>query len=170
VKNIAILVDVSNLYYCIRKVHNGKKLSYKKFRDHVGGYGNIVLARAYGAAIGDEANAFIEAIRGFGFETYFKEPKVYSNEKGIRRKADWDVGIAIDMVKIAADQSIGLIVLATADSDMTAAVEYCQDCGKQVIVFGVNIGHDLREAADQFVEIPVSFLVGKGRRAKTREK
>lgn len=169
--NIAVLVDVSNIYYVLRKTHKGRKLSYERLLDYCNGLGKIVESRAYGASIGEEASGFIKAIEALGFKTLFKEPKVFKTPNGEKRKADWDVGIAIDMVRFALHEpgypEVDKLILVSADGDMKDAIIFCESKGLPVIVIGSGISSDLREAATDCIEIPKSFLETPKRRKET---
>lgn len=156
---VAVLADVSNLYYCVQKQY-GSKLDYRKLVTFIKGIGDPVIMKAYGAQMHGEATGFIAALKTFGFETHFKTPKEYSVPGGgIRRKADWDVGIALDMQKLPED--VQYIILCTADGDMSLAVEEAQAQGKRVVVIGSGISGQLAHQADEAIEIPPSLLERK---------
>ena len=74
------------------------------------------------------------------------------------RKADWDVGIAIDMVTTVEGNSIDMMIICTADGDMTPAVEWVISKGINVIILACGISRDLKNTATKFIEIPESFL------------
>lgn len=148
---------MSNLYYCIKKKFKGRKLNYDKLMDYLEGYGKIEMAKAYGAQMDNEAEAFIERLEDAGFETIYQTPRVYRVKNGKeRRKADWDVTIAMEMLDVAA--SVDLIILCTADGDLKPAVERVQSLGTDVIVLACAISRDLRDAAFKDIEIPESLL------------
>ena len=155
-KRIGIFADVSNLYYCVKKKYDKRKLAYKKYLEYVSGLGDVDCAIAYGCRVNDEAKGFIHCLKEIGFQTKFKTVKSYHGDTGLRRKADWDVGIAMDMVKTI--ERFDLIVLGTADGDLGPAVEWCQHQGVDVLVLACGISKDLKESASEFVEIPESFL------------
>jgi uncharacterized LabA/DUF88 family protein len=150
-KRLGIYVDVSNLYYCIRKIYGGK-LDYSLLLDFIRDLGEIVLVKAYGAQIKRGAYNFIKKLEALGIKVNYKQPKQYANV----RKADWDVGIAVDMIKDY--KNLDLIVLCSADGDMVPVIEYLQSLGVKVIIVAVNISHDLRKVAHKCIEIPKSLL------------
>lgn len=153
---LAVYVDISNLYYCIRYRHKGK-LNYDKLLDFIAPIGDVILAKAYGAQTNDEAKGFIEMLHNKGFETFYKTPKFYGNHEG---KADWDVGIAIDIIRDMPKYEA--VVLCSADGDMLPALEYVKEQGKTVIIIGAGISTDLQQIAT-CIEIPESMVI-KGRR------
>lgn len=155
---VALLVDVSNLYYCISHKYEGKKLNYKALLDFVREMGPVLRAKAYGSQINGGATGFITALEKVGYETAFKTPREYSTDSDrVKRKADWDVGIAMDMVNLSEQRDIDTIVLGTADGDMGPAVEACIQRGVKVIVIGCGISGTLKGLCD-CIEIPRSLL------------
>lgn len=156
-KRVFISVDVSNLYYSAQAKFNGAKVDYCKLFKFAESFGSVDRAIAYGAAMGTEADSFKKALVRCGFQPKYKEPKTYTQPDGTEyRKADWDVGIAIDAVRLV--DSYDVLILCSADGDMTPCVEFLQWRGKTVIVVGCGISYELRTKADDFLEIPDDFL------------
>jgi uncharacterized LabA/DUF88 family protein len=155
-KRLAVFVDVSNIYYCVGKRFNGRKLDYAKYIEYVRGLGDIHEAIAYGAQIGDEARGFIHCLKQLDFTTRYKTPKAYTNDDVVRRKADWDVGITLDMVNLV--DRVDLMILGTADGDLTEAVKWVQARGVKVLVVASGISRELKKQADEFVEIYEDML------------
>jgi uncharacterized LabA/DUF88 family protein len=113
--------------------------------------------------------SFFEALKNAGFELRLKDIQVYP---GGFKKADWDVGLAIDAVRIAS--SLDTVILVTGDGDFIPLVEYLKwGLGKRVEVAGFSrtTSGKLREVADQFTEldklpkmlIPINQKRGRGR-------
>lgn len=160
-KRVGVFIDVSNLYYCIRRKYTDRKLDYKAYIDFCGSLGTIQKAMAYGADMGTgSAKKFIYCLEQLGFETKYKMPKSYNNTEGaISRKADWDVGITIDIVDMI--DRIDILILGTADGDLEPLVRWAQRKGVTVIVLACGISRDLKDAATKFIEIPESMLEKK---------
>lgn len=157
-KKVGVFIDVSNLYFCIDNKFKGRKVNYQVYLDYCRDLGDILQAIVYGAELNDEAIEFKFKLKEMGFITKFKEPKIYRNRTGeTKRKADWDVGIAMDIVD-RIDQ-LDIIVLGTADGDLTPLVEWCIRKSKIVIIIASGISRELRECATKAVEIPESFLI-----------
>jgi len=110
-KKLGLFVDVSNLYYCIKHKYKSK-LNYRRFLDYVQDLGDLDFAIAYGAKSNDQADAFIKTLESLGFEIRYKSPKVYKGNTVVK-KADWDVGITIDIVKRMG--SVDIICLGSAE-------------------------------------------------------
>jgi uncharacterized LabA/DUF88 family protein len=151
-KRVLVIVDVSNLYYSIKSRFNGQRLDYAKLAEYAQGYGEIYRAIAYGSAIGDQADKFKVMLRKFGFEPKFKEPKVFADT----HKADWDVGMAMDIVKCI--QSVDIVVLCTADGDLAPCLEWVESQGKITAVFGCGISYELKQVCHYWTEIMEDHL------------
>jgi len=155
-KKVGLYMDVSNLYYCIRNKYQSK-LDYKKFYDFCAGYGEIKRAVAYGAQINNQADAFIACLHKAGFETSYKTPKTYNKGTKLQQsKADQDVNITVDIIT----DSVGLdlVILGSADGDFAPLVEYLINNGKQVVIMGTGISHELA-LATQVIEIPQMVVI-----------
>lgn len=163
-KKLLVVADISNIYYCTQKKF-GRKLDYSKFLDEikdpefgVGKPYEIYRAIAYGSEMFNEATGFKNHLRKLGFEIKYKTPKIYPSEIAGRenRKADWDVGIAVDVIRIL--PSVDIVVFATADGDLAPCLEYVESVGKKNFVFGSGISSDLRSLADIWIEISEHHL------------
>ena len=153
-KTIGVFIDVSNLYFTIHtRYGDSKKLDYRKFLDYVKTFGEVQQAIAYGSQLTDEANSFICALERIGFTTKFKTVKTYADGN---RKADWDVGITMDVVQMIA--RLNRLVLGTADGDFEPLVSWARQTGCDVVVIGCGISKELRESATTCIEIPESLL------------
>ena len=158
-KRIGIFADVSNLYYCVGKKFQDRKLDYEKYYDYVKPLGEIQQAIAYGAQMDDKAEGFIHALKKIGFRPKYKTPKTYTNDGKIRRKADWDVGIAMDMVTMI--DKLDMILLGTADGDMEPVVTWALSKGVDVVILACGISKDLKDISTSWIEIPESMLEDK---------
>jgi uncharacterized LabA/DUF88 family protein len=121
----------------------------------------LIRARAYvvNTETGEE-RGFFEALEKIGIEIRTKDLQVFS---GGAKKADWDVGLAVDA--IAASPKLDAIILATGDGDFVPLVEYLQiheGCQVEVISFGRSTSARLIEASDDFTDMdeePGRFLI-----------
>jgi uncharacterized LabA/DUF88 family protein len=155
-KRLAILADVSNLYYCVDKEYK-KKVDYRKYLEFLSDYGTPVYKLAYVAALGDEASGFIHALKSLGFECLVRHPKEYSLPGGgVKKKCDFDVHIAMDMVRLA--PVIDCCILGSADGDLTPAVQYLSGKNIPTVIFACGISRELKASARAAIEIPPSVL------------
>ncbi len=152
-QRVGIYIDAQNLY------HSGKNLYHSKVN-----FGQIVkdaldgrkLVRAVAYVIATESgeeNAFFEALTKLGIETKVKDLQIFSSGA---KKADWDVGIAVDAIKLSS--KLDAVVLITGDGDFVPLVEYLQNVGCQVEVssFGKSTSAKLIEATDHFIDLDVN--------------
>ena len=110
-----------------------------------------------------EEKGFFEALEKIGIETKTKDLQVFY---GGAKKADWDVGLAVDAIKLA--PKLDAVVIASGDGDFVPLVEYLKATTQvEVIAFGKSASGRLREVADDFIDMcedPSKFLLGGGRR------
>lgn len=98
-----------------------------------------------------EESAFFEALTKAGYETKVKDLQIFA---GGMKKADWDVGMAMDAVRLA--PSLDAVVLVTGDGDFVPLIDYLKNhSGVQVeaMAFGKSASGKLREAADDFTDL-----------------
>ena len=77
---------------------------------------------------------FFEALTKMGIETKVKDLQIFADGA---KKADWDVGLAIDAVKLA--PKLDTIVIVSGDGDFVPLIQYLdlnQGCQVEVISFG----------------------------------
>jgi uncharacterized protein (TIGR00288 family) len=153
VKRLGVFVDVSNLYYTTTHKFK-KKLDYQKLLEYIKDIGDVQQAVAHGAQLSDEAEQFIGCLQNLGFTTKWKRVKTFKGTGG--RKADCDIDIAIDVVRMLAH--LDMVILCTADGDFQALVSWVQEQGVDVVVIGCNISYALKNVAAKCIEIPESFL------------
>lgn len=148
-----MIVDVSNLYYTVKKrFGDSARLNYERFLSRLQGLTDIQRAIAYGSDMNHAASGFKAVLHRLGFETKYKAPKIFGQEDGKEtRKADWDVGMAMDVVRNL--DRFDLVILLTADGDLAPCVEYIKEQGKKCWVFGCGISRELKTACDQWYEI-----------------
>lgn len=155
-KRIGVFVDVSNIYYCVGKKYEYRKLDYRKYLEFLQDFGDLIKVIAYGSQMSNEAAGFIHCLEKIGFQTKFKAVKSYINEQELRRKADWDVGIAMDIVRMI--DRFDMIILGTADGDLEPVVDWAIRRGVDVVILACGISRDLKERATKYIEIPESLL------------
>ncbi len=150
-QRVAVLIDVQNMYHSARALYK-KRVNFKEvLKSAVAGR---QLIRAIGYVIKTETGEerpFFEALSNIGIELKIKDLQIFP---GGTKKADWDVGMTLDAVRLA-DSAIDAIILVTGDGDFVHLVEYLNGRGKQVEVmaFGKSTSSRLIEAADDFTDL-----------------
>lgn len=164
-QRVGVFIDTQNLYHSAKNLFRSRVNFGAVLKEAVAGR-ILVHAAAYVVTTesGDE-KAFFEALNKLGIETKTKDLQVFY---GGAKKADWDVGMAIDAVKFA--PKLDAIVLATGDGDFVPLVEYLKSQGVQVevISFGKSSSGRLRDACDDFIdmgEAPKNYLLSSSRSA-----
>ena len=155
--NIAIFVDVQNIYYTCRETYN-RQFNYRAFWNLISQQGDIQLANAYAIDRQDSQQlGFQKALRHIGFNVKLK-PFIQRSDGSA--KGDWDVGITIDILDAAikADQ----IVLLSGDGDFDLLLQkVSQAFGSETHVFGVEklTAQSLIESCSCFHKIDKDLLL-----------
>ena len=170
-QRVAVLIDTQNLYHSAKNLYKSK-VNFGAVVKAALGERKLIRALSYVVNTeGGEEAPFFEALEKVGIEIKTKDLQIFY---GGAKKADWDVGLAIDAIKLA--HKVDAIVLATGDGDFIPLVEYVksQGCQVEVITFGRSASSKLREIVDDFIDMddyPQEFLIGyktarKGERNK----
>lgn len=155
-KKIAIFVDVQNIYYTTRDSF-GRQFDYRKFWQSVSRQGEIVSAFAYAIDRGDEQQRkFQTALKHIGFAVKLKP---YIQRSDGSAKGDWDVGITIDIMDIA--KEVDVVILLSGDGDFELLLKKIKsDYRVYTEVYGVPAltANALIESADSFHAIDENLL------------
>jgi len=160
-QRIAVLIDVQNLYHSAKNLYQAR-VNFREILKLAVSRRSLIRAFAYvvRTKTGEE-KPFFEALTKLGIETRVRDLQEFY---GGLKKADWDVGITVDAIRIA--PSVDTIVLASGDGDFLQLVEYLKNQGKRVeiIAFGRSASAKLKEEADEFVDLekePEKYLLKK---------
>ncbi len=160
-QRVAVFVDVQNMYHSAKNLF-GANLSFGQLLQDLVGNRQLIRAIAYVVrAEGPKEQAFFDALEKAGFELKVKDIQIYASGA---KKADWDIGMAIDALTIA--KHADAIVLVTGDGDFTPLVSYLQNNEGnlvEVAAFGRSCSSRLIEWADKFFDIesdPERYLLG----------
>jgi len=145
-----VFVDVQNMYHSARNLFN-QKVNFKTLLvDAIAGR-QIIRAIAYviKADIKDE-QTFYNILDEIGFEVRSKDLQIFY---GGAKKGDWDVGIAMDVMRLA--PKLDTVVLISGDGDFSDLLEHAKSlgCRTEVMAFGRTTSHKLLEVADLFVDL-----------------
>ena len=157
-QRVAIFIDTSNLYHSAKHLYKRKVNFGMVLKDAVAGR-KLVRAIAYViTSEGGEEQGFFDALTKLGIETKTKELQIFS---GGAKKGDWDVGIAVDAMKMAS--RLDAVILVTGDGDFVPLVEYLQTMTQvEVVSFGKSASMRLKEQADDFLDLsenPRKYLI-----------
>ena len=149
-QRVAIFIDVQNLYHSAKNLYQAR-VNFREILKTATANRMLIRALAYvvKTKTGEE-KPFFDALVGIGIETKVKDLQEYY---GGLKKADWDVGIAVDAIK--SSPSVDVVVLISGDGDYVPLVDYLQNHGNrvEVLAFGKSTSTKLRDAADEFVDL-----------------
>ncbi len=151
-QRVGVFIDIQNLYHSAKNLYGGR-VSYDNLLKHLVAGRRLVRALAYvvksDPATGEEA--FFDALHKAGIELRTKDIQVFP---GGMKKADWDVGLAVDTIRMAG--LVDVIIIVSGDGDFVPLVEYLKwGLGRSVEVaaFGRTTSSRLKESADTFVDL-----------------
>lgn len=150
-QRVGVLVDIQNLYYSARVLYK-KKVNFGQLLKLGVGERKLIRAIAYGIkTLEGQEEKFFEALAKQGFEVKTKDLQIFP---GGAKKGDWDVGIAVDAIKMS--KSLDAIILVSGDGDYIPVVEYIQNttgCRVEVMAFHESASSKLIEKVDDFIDI-----------------
>ena len=95
-QRVAVFIDVQNLYHSARAIYQ-KRVNFKELLNT--GVSDRQLVRVFAYVVRTktgEEKPFFEALTNLGIEIRVKDLQEFY---GGAKKADWDVGIAVDAIK-----------------------------------------------------------------------
>lgn len=172
-QRVGIFIDAQNLYHSSKNLY-GARINYKELIKHLVGERKLIRALAYvvkaeplvtaqqqaqieaGTMTAREKTtksegSFFDALKQSGVELRMKDIQIFP---GGAKKADWDVGMAVDAVRMA--DMLDVVILVTGDGDFIPLVEYLKwGRGREVEVCSFNRSTNgrLKESADEFISI-----------------
>ena len=160
-KNVAMFVDVANLYYSAR----GQEVDvdYVALLKHATKGRDLIRAYAYSGLDPENENQrkFIDFLGKNGYMVLTKDIRKFGDG---RTKANLDIELVVDLFRLADRMDIAVIV--SGDGDFAPAIKALQDKGVrcEVISFRPNTSSDLLAVADEFQDI--MKIAGIGRSTK----
>ncbi|NCO05066.1 MAG: NYN domain-containing protein [Candidatus Magasanikbacteria bacterium] len=170
-QRVGVFIDVQNLYYSAKYLHRRKVNFGNIVKEAVAGR-KLIRAIAYVVRTESQDEApFFEALYNLGIETREKDLQIFNSGN---KKADWDVGLTVDAIRLA--PSLDAIVIVSGDGDYVPLVEYIQkSTGKQVevVAFGETTSSRLIEESDDFIDLSedkFKFLIADRRPTPTKKR
>ncbi len=149
-QRVAIFIDVQNLYYSARALYE-KKVNFGEILKIGTSDRQLIRAIAYTIrAESPEEQTFFDALEKLGFEVKSKDLQTFA---GGHKKGDWDVGIAVDILKMA--PKLDAVVLCSGDGDFAELLHHAkaEGCRAEVISFGRSTSQKLIDEADDFTDL-----------------
>jgi len=164
-QRVGVYIDTQNIYHSAKNLYQARVNFSEMLKRAVGGRALIrAIAYVITTEAGDE-KSFFEALEKMGIETKTKDLQIFF---GGAKKADWDVGMAIDALTHAS--KLDAVVLVTGDGDFVPLVQYLkmsEGCQVEIVAFGKSCSSKLKEVADDFIDMdqdPSKFLIGYKKR------
>ncbi len=169
-QRVAVFIDVQNLYHSSKNLYNAR-VDFGKVVETAVSKRSLIRAFAYviKTKTGEE-KSFFEALMSLGIEIRVKDLQEFH---GGLKKGDWDVGIAVDAIRMSS--GVDAVVLITGDGDFVPLVEYLKNRGKRVeiLAFERSASLKLKEVADEFIDLEENtkrFLLRSGAKQKKQIK
>ena len=154
-QRVGVFIDTSNLYHSAKNLYKRKVNFGAVLKDAVAGR-KLVRAIAYViTSEGGEEKNFFDALTKLGIETKTKDLQIFS---GGAKKGDWDVGLAVDAMKMA--PKLDAVILVAGDGDFVPLVEYLQSTSGvqvEIVSFGKSASMKLKEQADDFLDLSNNY-------------
>ena len=149
-QRVGVFVDVQNMYYSARHLYKNKVDFKAILRDAVANR-QLIRAIAYviSADVKEEKN-FFDALEEMGFEVKAKDLQIFF---GGDKKGDWDVGIAMDVMRLA--QKLDTVILVSGDGDFSDLLEHAKSlgCRTEIMSFDKTTSYKLKEVADHAISL-----------------
>ena len=150
-QRVGIFIDTQNLYHSAKNLYK-KRVNFKEVLKTAVAGRQLIRAIAYVIKTENEEGInFFEALSQQGFEVKMKDLQIFP---GGAKKADWDVGIAVDAIKLASKMDV--VILVTGDGDYLPLVNYLQEtkgCLVEVMAFKQTASAKLQEVVDDFINL-----------------
>lgn len=160
-QRVGIFIDTQNLYHTARNLYKRKVNFANVVKDVLAGR-NLIRAIAYVITTENaDEKAFFDALTKAGIETKSKDLQIFYDGS---KKADWDIGLAIDAVSMA--PKLDAIVIISGDGDFVPLCNYLRyHHGVQIEIatFGKSASASLKDVADDFLDLsvtPKKYLIG----------
>ncbi len=159
-QRVGVFIDTQNMYYSARNLFK-RKVNFKNIVDDAVAGRKLIRAIAYVVATeGGEEKPFFEALQKAGIQTRAKNLMIYLSGQ---KKADWDVGLAIDVVQVL--DTLDVVVLVSGDGDFQPLVNYVQSRGRMVelMAFRETTSSDLIKLVQHYTDLSANrrrYLIG----------
>ncbi|MEJ7585403.1 MAG: NYN domain-containing protein [Acidimicrobiales bacterium] len=164
-KNVAVFVDVANIFYAAKAA--GVDIDYVTLLKSASASRDLVRAYAYTGLDPENENQrqFHSFLSRSGYKVISKDIRKYGDG---RIKANLDIELVVDMMRMATHLDIAVVI--SGDGDFAPAIRAVQQMGVrvEVISFRGNTSSDLMDVADVFIDITQVARVEKGVRSGRR--
>lgn len=149
-QRVGVFVDVQNMYYSAKALYSSK-VDFGKVLEL--SLANRTLIRAFAYVIkadNKQEQTFFDSLHKRGYEIKAKDLQTFY---GGNKKGDWDVGIAMDIMRLA--NKLDVVVLVSGDGDFAELLKHVKalGCRAEVVAFGQSASSLLRAETERFVDL-----------------
>lgn len=151
---LSVFIDMSNVLSAAKD--KKFKIDFDKLKTFILKGRSFIRIIAYLVQLNAKADLapFIYALKSLDYDVKIKSAQKMHDG---RIKADWDIGMTVDIMTVA--HKLDVVCLVTGDGDFIPLVKYLQNQGVRVegyAIKGPGISRDLRLACDDFFEITLA--------------
>lgn len=161
---VGIFVDVQNIFYAAKPFN--ARLDFEKLLELSVGKRRLIRAIAYVVQSPDvDQSNFISMLQQKSYEVKIKDLRQRSDGSA---KGDWDMGMAIDIMRFV--DKLDVVVLVSGDGDFVPLVDLVKTLGPrvEVISFTYNTARDLINSADEHIPIEDALLLRNSPQAESK--
>lgn len=153
-QRVGVFIDVQNMYHSAKALY-GARVNFSAIIKTSVEKRKLIRAIAYATSAQiPEEEAFFDALKKAGIEVKLKGLQTFIG--GIK-KGNWDVGMAVDMIKLA--PKLDVVVLVSGDGDFQLLLDHVKaaGCRAEVVSFGKSTSSKLIEEADDYVDLDKNY-------------
>ena len=163
-KNVAMFVDVANMYYAARG--QDVDVDYVALLKHATKGRDLIRAYAYTGLDPENENQrkFIDFLAKNGYKPVVKDIRKFGDGR-MKANLNLDIELVVDLFRLSDRMDIAVIV--SGDGDFAPAIRALQDTGVrcEVVSFKPNTSSDLIAVADEFTDIMKIASISRKERA-----
>lgn len=151
-ERVGVFVDVPNLIYASRYLN--RWIDFGRLLDRLAAGRRIIRAHAYSPTDPDPSaeQQFLTPVRSQGYRVTTKNYRTFASGA---KKADLDLDLCMDIVRLVVARAVDTIILCSGDGDFLPLLDFCSDHGVRVEVasFLEATSDELRNACDRFYNL-----------------
>lgn len=151
-ERVGVFVDVPNLVYAARYLN--RWIDFGRLLDRLLGGRRLIRAHAYSPTDPDPSadQQFLTPVKSQGYRLTTKNYRTFASGA---KKADMDLDLCMDIVRLVVAKAVECVVLCSGDGDFLPLLDFCADNGVRVEVasFVEATSDELRQACDRFYNL-----------------
>jgi len=151
-ERVGVFVDVPNLVYAARYLN--RWIDFGRLLERLLNGRRLIRAHAYSPTDPDPSadQQFLTPVKAQGYRLTTKNYRTFASGA---KKADMDLDLCMDVVRLVVAKAVECIVLCSGDGDFLPLLDFCADNGVRVEVasFVEATSDELRQACDRFYNL-----------------